>query len=69
MLALLPQSALTEASHDPDLVVIPLADAKEFREVVLVTTSDRLEIPPIQYFCNQVVQFISKSAAQAPLTA
>lgn len=69
MLALLPQSALTEARTDPDLVVIPLADAKEFREVVLVTTSDRLQIPPIQYFCHQVMQCIAKPTGSSSLIA
>ena len=69
MLALLPQSALIEAERDPDLVVIPLADAKDFREVVLVTTSDRLEIPPIQYFCNQIIQCMGKGQTSSILSA
>ncbi|AFY38924.1 transcriptional regulator, LysR family [[Leptolyngbya] sp. PCC 7376] len=69
MLALLPQSALIEARRDPDLVVVPLADAKDFREVVLVTTSDRLEIPPIQYFCSQVMQCIAKAPNNSQLIA
>jgi DNA-binding transcriptional LysR family regulator len=65
MLAILPQSALVEARRDPDLLVKPLAEAKEFREVVLVTTRDRLEIPPIQYFCQQIVQLLSQSSLDA----
>ncbi|MGB2925407.1 MAG: LysR family transcriptional regulator [Limnothrix sp.] len=62
MLALLPQSALIEARRDPDLIVMPLADAQEIREVVLVTTSDRLKIPPIQYFCSQIVKLLSQNS-------
>ncbi|NJN73330.1 MAG: LysR family transcriptional regulator [Limnothrix sp. RL_2_0] len=65
MLALLPQSALVEARRDPDLLVKPLADAAEIRGVVLVTTSDRLEIPPIKYFCSQIVKHLSQQRLDA----
>ena len=57
MIALLPQSALIEARTDPTLAVRPLASTPEqnlTRQVVLVTTGDRLEIPPIKYFCQLV---------------
>lgn len=60
MIALLPQSALVEARTDSALVVKPLPDAMDMREVVLVTTSDRLEIPPIQYFCSLITQLLSQ---------
>ncbi len=60
MIALLPQSALIEARQDPALIVKTLDDAKEMREVVLVTTRDRLAIPPIQYFCDLVIKLMSQ---------
>jgi DNA-binding transcriptional LysR family regulator len=75
LIALLPQSALLEATNDPTLAVRSLAnlessltkqtnivssvsslDSKLTRQVVLVTTNDRLQIPPIQYFCQLVRQ-------------
>lgn len=65
MIALLPQSALVEARNDPALVVKPLADALDLREVVLVTTSDRLEIPPIQYFCSLITKLLSQPRLDA----
>ncbi|MEB3224724.1 MAG: LysR family transcriptional regulator [Synechococcus sp.] len=68
MIALLPQSALVEARTDPALVVKSLPDAMDMREVVLVTTSDRLEIPPIQYFCSLVTQLLSQPRVD-PLSA
>lgn len=64
MLAVLPESAMIEAHQDPELVVKPLADATETREVVLVTTSDRLQIPPIKYFCDQVIQLMAKASPE-----
>jgi DNA-binding transcriptional LysR family regulator len=61
LIALLPQSALIEARHDPTLAVRPLADNSNLadnssltRRVVMVTTQDRLHIPPIQYFWQLV---------------
>ncbi|MFO5527177.1 MAG: LysR family transcriptional regulator [Cuspidothrix sp.] len=57
LIALLPQSALLEAKNDPTLAVRPLDnnhnldDHSSFtRRVVMVTTQDRLKIPPIQHF-------------------
>jgi DNA-binding transcriptional LysR family regulator len=61
--ALLPRSALVEARHDPSLAVrplatdsnIPLADGSSLtRQVVMITTQDRLQIPPIQHFWELV---------------
>ncbi len=59
MLALLPQTALMEARQDPTLAVRPLApllgSSQDLRrEIVLVTTGDRLKIPPIAHFCRLV---------------
>jgi DNA-binding transcriptional LysR family regulator len=69
LIAMLPQSALVEARLDPTLAVRgiatktvesnlaiadPLSDLSLTRQVVLVTTRDRLQIPPIQHFCHLV---------------
>ncbi|GFE68740.1 LysR family transcriptional regulator [Chroococcus sp. FPU101] len=71
MVALLPQSALFDAYQDETLAVRPIAFPPEFnanaatngklklrptRQVVMVTTSDRLQIPPIAHFCELVRQ-------------
>lgn len=70
IIALLPQAALIESIKDPTLAIrsivtpeklpsedstIPLKNTLT-RQVVLVTTSDRLKIPPIAHFCNLVKQ-------------
>jgi DNA-binding transcriptional LysR family regulator len=69
-IALLPQTALLEARHDSTLAVLPLAPPTDAtltsgkfkgnfsRQVVLVTTSDRLQVPPIAHFCQLVRQFV-----------
>ncbi|MEB3190410.1 MAG: LysR family transcriptional regulator [Snowella sp.] len=66
MIALLPQTALLEARQDPSLAIrpitpIPLSEQLNTknhrgltRQVVLVTTSDRLSVPPIAHFCKLV---------------
>lgn len=56
MVALLPQSALVEARNDPTLVVRSLGNehASLTRRVVMVTTQDRLNIPPIRRFWDLV---------------
>jgi DNA-binding transcriptional LysR family regulator len=75
IIALLPQSALVEASTDPTLTIRAIAneslspettsnivgnvsnlDSSLTRQVVMVTTQDRLQVPPIQYFCQLVLQ-------------
>lgn len=76
IIALLPQTALLEARQDPSLAVRPIAPLPESlslalpnsklksdltRQVVLVTTSDRLQIPPIAHFCNLVRQLTQPS--------
>ncbi|MGK7932458.1 MAG: LysR family transcriptional regulator [Microcystaceae cyanobacterium] len=69
ILALLPKTALTEVYKDSSLAVRPLAplpsdsslngkSAHSFtRQVILVTTQDRLQIPPIAHFCQLVKEF------------
>lgn len=66
LVALLPYSALIEARSDATLAVRPLASNDDFlpesssltRSVVMVTTQDRLKIPPIKHFW-QLVQDVS----------
>ncbi|MDF5716908.1 MAG: LysR family transcriptional regulator [Rhizonema sp. NSF051] len=66
LVALLPYSALVEARSDATLAVRPLASNDDFlpdsssltRSVVMVTTQDRLQIPPIKHFW-QLVQEVS----------
>ncbi|RCJ38810.1 transcriptional regulator [Nostoc minutum NIES-26] len=63
LIALLPHSALMEALQDPTLAVRPLASNSTgavsdntglTRRVVMVTTQDRLQIPPINHFWQLV---------------
>ncbi|MBE9211088.1 LysR family transcriptional regulator [Nostoc sp. LEGE 06077] len=63
LIALLPTSALVEARHDPTLAVRPLANnpldnSGLTRRVVMVTTQDRLHIPPIKHFWELVLENI-----------
>lgn len=67
LVALLPHSALIEARNDPSLAVRPLANTPTSsfcensnftRRVVMVTTQDRLQIPPIQNFWQLVLENI-----------
>ncbi len=75
IIALLPQAALIESRQDPTLAVRSLSNLSELspasisgetlrknltREVVMVTTRDRLEIPPIAHFCH-LVQTMTQS--------
>ena len=87
IIALLPETALIEARQDPSLTVRPLAKISEdflnsesnnksitnlTREVVLVTTSDRLTIPTISHFCHLVQEhpdFSQQSAIQNSILA
>jgi len=78
LIALLPQSALVEARQDPTLAVRSVSNhghlslpnnANLTRRVVMVTTKDRLQIPPISYFWELVkatipsqVNLLNKSA-------
>lgn len=68
-IALLPRSALVEVVHDPTLAVRATEEPQLSREVVLVTTQDRTEIPPIQHFRMLVQKLITdQSAVQSSLT-
>ena len=60
LVALLPETFLVELTHEPELVVRSLSDPNLTREIVLVTTSDRIQIPPIQYFCKLAAEMIQK---------
>jgi DNA-binding transcriptional LysR family regulator len=77
MLALLPESALIEAYDDPALAIRPIApdanaaltDPPLTRQVVMVTTSDRLQIPPIRHFYNLILSQLPQRIRQHPLAA
>ncbi|PZV15969.1 MAG: LysR family transcriptional regulator [Pseudanabaena sp.] len=60
LIALLPETFLVELAPDPDLIVRSLNEPCLTREIVLVTTSDRIQIPPIQYFCKLAAQMIQQ---------
>lgn len=69
LIALLPQSAIQDVHLDPTLAVRSTSDPTLIRQVVLVTTQDRLQIPPIQRF-RQLVQDLTKlSQFSEPLAA
>ncbi|MEA5420768.1 LysR family transcriptional regulator [Spirulina sp. CCNP1310] len=66
LIALLPQSALWDVEQDPTLAVRGIGELTPHlrkeerlltRQVVCVTTQDRLDIPPIAYFRQLVQQF------------
>lgn len=75
MIALLPHKALIDSYNDPTLAIRPIAQphmttsgskAEELesvltRQVVMVTTSDRLMIPPIAHF-YKLVENLGKSS-------
>ena len=61
-IALLPQSALIESRRDPSLEVRVIEAPNLMRQVVLVTTQDRLQIPPIQHFCELVQDLAANSS-------
>lgn len=65
--ALLPQAALLEARYDPTLVTRPIGNLKLTRQVVLVTTRDRLEISPIQQFYRLAQHLIPAQADETPM--
>ncbi|MBD2625298.1 LysR family transcriptional regulator [Trichormus variabilis] len=73
LIALLPHSALIEARYDPTLAVRSLANNSNLadnssltRRVVMVTTQDRLQIPPIQHFWQLVKDNIHSQINQQP---
>lgn len=67
LIALLPQGGLLDAQEDPTLAIrdiatsttAPLADPPLTRQVVLVTTHDRLMIPPIRHFRQLVLELMT----------
>ncbi|NJL22030.1 MAG: LysR family transcriptional regulator [Leptolyngbyaceae cyanobacterium SM1_3_5] len=59
LVALLPRSAIIDGHTDPTLAVRPTAEPSLVRQVVLVTSQDRLQIPPIQRFRDLVHTHIS----------
>jgi DNA-binding transcriptional LysR family regulator len=65
-IAMLPHAALEEARGDETLAVRPLASPSLSRQVVLVTTQDRLQIPPIRHFRTLVRSLIRPD--NAPIT-
>lgn len=68
-IALLPRSALIDARTDPTLTIRPTAEPRLVREVVFVTTQDRLEIPPIRYFRTLVQTLVPAQFEQMSLTS
>ncbi|MCY7336515.1 MAG: LysR family transcriptional regulator [Chamaesiphon sp.] len=69
LIALLPRSALLDVHSDPTLAARSIEPTSQTgmnlsRQVVLVTTSDRLEIPPIQSFCDLVIKQLTACPAQ-----
>ncbi|MEL6441356.1 MAG: LysR family transcriptional regulator [Cyanobacteria bacterium J06621_8] len=76
MIALLPHKALIDSYNDPTLAIRPISqphfnkktnqqlagDRVLTRQVVMVTTRDRLMIPPIAHFYN-LVKELNKSAS------
>ncbi|WP_310418129.1 LysR family transcriptional regulator [Chamaesiphon sp. OTE_8_metabat_110] len=66
LIALLPKSALLDLHNDSTLAAraiesIPHSGINLSRQVVLVTTSDRLQIPPIKFFCDLVSQQLTEN--------
>ena len=68
-IALLPESALEESKSDESLRTIPvvmeqngMSSYKLNREVVLVTTKDRLQIPTVRDFFNLVYEFAKEKS-------
>lgn len=85
LVALLPETALVDAYLDSTLAVRPLAsshlnsvknsttdvlsDPPLTRQVVMVTTRDRLQIPPILHFYTLVTNLLPHSVIALPLAA
>ncbi|MFN7715194.1 MAG: LysR family transcriptional regulator [Pseudanabaenaceae cyanobacterium] len=60
VVALLPQTFLDTLRDDPKLVVRPIYP-QIVRSIVLVTTTDRLQIPPIRHFCELARNLITSA--------
>ncbi len=59
-IALLPQSALVECRQDPMLAIRRTESPTLTRQVVTLTTQDRLQIPPIRRFRELALEMISQ---------
>jgi DNA-binding transcriptional LysR family regulator len=83
LVALLPETALVDSYADPTLAVRPIevsldaaeaggtggiADPPLTRQVVMVTTRDRLQIPPIQHFYNLVANQLPQTVIHQSLS-
>lgn len=68
-IALLPRAAICDVHLDATLAVRPTQDPVLTREVVLVTTQDRLDVPPIRHFCQLVQKILKMSEFSLPLSA
>lgn len=62
LIALLTQSSLSGVEKDKSLAVRATESPILSSEVALVTTSDRLQIPPIQYFRQLVCELITSDS-------
>jgi len=84
LIALLPETALTDAYHDPTLAIRSiesgdivtqgatpdvLSDPPLTRQVVMVTTRDRLQIPPILHFYTLVADLLPQRVNTLPLAS
>jgi DNA-binding transcriptional LysR family regulator len=67
--ALLPREALTEALEDPTLAVRSTGSPHLVREVVIVTTQDRIQIPPIAQFRQLVKDQLQRNQLDASISA
>ncbi len=69
LIALLPQGAIHDIHLDPTLASRATADPTLIRQVVLVTTHDRLQIPPIYRFRSLVHELMRQpnSLIDSPL--
>lgn len=63
LIALLPKAAILDIHVDAALAVRPTEEPVLTRQVALVTTRDRLQIPPIEHFRNLVHQLICPQAS------
>ncbi|NJP09749.1 MAG: LysR family transcriptional regulator [Leptolyngbyaceae cyanobacterium RU_5_1] len=81
LVALLPETALMDAYGDPTLAIRPielgcdrpdptavLSDPPLTRQVVMVTTRDRLQIPPIQHFYSLVAEQFPQTVSSLPMS-
>lgn len=71
LIALLPKSALLDIPSDPTLAVrriasIPQTGFSLSRQVVLVTSSDRLQLPPVKFFCDLVTRSLAGQKNSEP---